>query len=149
MGFHSRVGNKVGFLWDKRILYNRILLYIYAYIRVPSIFDLFLRLTCKEWNDVRRVLEEVPCLGMQLAHPAAVVIGPHIVDDDAAVGVGEAEEHDPAVLVRRPRVGEAVGDSVRGGPETVVERFVRVAHQRRVRVRVLHQRRGRRQLQRG
>ena len=94
-------------------------------------------------------MEEVPRLGVQLAHPAAVVLGPDVVDDDAAVGVGEAEEHDPAVLVRRPRVGEAVGDSVGGGPQAVVERLVRVAHQRRVRVGVLHQRRGRRQLQRG
>ena len=81
---------------------------------------------------------------MELAHPAAVVLRPHVVNDDAAVRVGEAEEHDPPAFVRRSWGGEAVSDAVRSGPEAVVERLVGVAHQCRVRVGVLHEGRGRR-----
>ena len=72
--------------------------------------------------------------------PSAVIVGSDVVDDDAAVGVGEAEEGDSTALVLRDRGREGVRDTVGCRPQAVLERFVGVADQGRVGVGVLHQR---------
>ena len=97
--------------------------------------------TCKERHDVCRVLDNVSLVfGNELAEPSAVVSGQHVVDDDAAVGVGEPEVGQPPVLVG-PARSEAVGGAVGRGPQALVEGLVGMAHQGRVGVGVLHQRR--------
>lgn len=86
---------------------------------------------------------------MQLTQPPSVVVRTDVVNDDTAIRVGEAEEHDAAVLVGGAGVREPVGDPVWRRPETRVKGFVCVADEGCVSVGVLHQGRRRRQFKRG